>query len=151
VINGVLLSILALTFVTSFVILILYYQRNKAQIAVEQEKAIMSGIEIALDSMKSGEYLYNYQTLPNDRIINILIVNEDGRITDSLIRNDIDKRLQDMVVLPSIVTVSQLVTEQTELLRLLPNNRRSQSGDQRAIAFLVETDMGKKIIIVVTK
>lgn len=163
-INGALLLILTLICIGALVILNLRHQRNIAQINIGQERALLSGVEIALRSLYEGEYLYTYVGGPllNDRIADILIVDENGVIYDSLVKSNINLKLQDVIkIIPSNITFSQIVATQTNYRTLLlDNNDSSRSRDQRAVAFQllasVETGEGNSIsaarlIIVIAK
>jgi energy-coupling factor transporter ATP-binding protein EcfA2 len=157
-INGALILIIALICAATFVILNLRNQRGKAQIIAEQEKALLSGVEIALESLSRTEHLYEYVVV-NNRITDILIVEENGNILDSLIKNHIGRKLQDIKIIPPNISVSGLVTDQSNFQALLLRKDESQYGDRRAVAFLMETAVSegqqrethKRMIIVITK
>src|SRR5256885_7173603 len=66
--------------------------RNNARIRAEQEQAIMAGVALGMSSISSGDYIVNLQKkagqpLPGEnsgRVSNILVVDNEGRIVDSL-------------------------------------------------------------------
>src|SRR5204863_9784004 len=67
--------------------------RAKARMIIEQEQAIMTGIALGLESLQSDQYLYEIigklsETLLNDKIVrirNILFVDDEGNVLDSVI------------------------------------------------------------------
>src|ERR671915_1124938 len=69
--------------------------RSNKQFIVEQQQAIMAGVALGVNSITSGEWLRDMQAEVNsplfgdraDRVHNVLIVDEDGNVKDSLDQN----------------------------------------------------------------
>src|SRR5436190_21924137 len=67
-------------------------QHRRVYIIAEQEQALTASIALANESITSGLYMYqledkrkmSFLTEQSGRVVNILVVREDGRIDDSL-------------------------------------------------------------------
>src|SRR6266487_2479869 len=69
--------------------------RSNTEFILEQQRAIMAGVALGVNSISSKEYLYRMREegkiplldKPSNRVQNVLIVDEEGNIKDSLDRN----------------------------------------------------------------
>jgi signal transduction histidine kinase len=140
--------------------------RRNAHMLVEQEQAIMAGVALGVNSINSRKYL---DQMRNDlrgplidektgRVKNVLVVNSDGYIEDSLVeeyspRTNPDKttryvRLTD-VPLPPIASAVELADISENLPPWLKASAPAKLGDAGAFYFPVETTKGRWYIIVV--
>src|ERR1043166_9052782 len=68
--------------------------KNNARMIIDQEQAIMTGIGLGLNSLQSKQYLYEtvdslkdpLLNNKNARVKNILVVDDDGNVLDSMDR-----------------------------------------------------------------
>jgi signal transduction histidine kinase len=138
--------------------------RSNAHLIVEQEQAIMAGVALGVNSISSGEYLYEMHRESKQpvldeqagRVKNVLVVDSDGNVQDSLHRefapttnSDGSKRyirLKD-IQLPPLSSAVELIENTpppgTEIAAQL------RPGDPGAFYFPVETTKGKWYIVVV--
>jgi signal transduction histidine kinase len=140
--------------------------RSNTRFIVEQQKAIMAGVTLGVKSLSSGEYLDQMrdkmkQPLLGDqaeRVKNVLIVDDQGNIKDSLDKNQVplenpDKsvryiRVKD-ISLPPLDSAIELPPDNTPLpegMTIGPRHRTSNAG---AFYFPVETDIGRRYVVVV--
>ena len=140
--------------------------RRNAHMLVEQEQAIMAGVALGVNSINSQKYL---DQMRNDsrgplidektgRVKNVLVVNGDGNIEDSLVeeyspRTNPDKttryvRLTD-VPLPPIASAVERADHSESLPPWLKASAPSKPGDAGAFYFPIETIRGRWYIIVV--
>ena len=140
--------------------------RRNAHMLIAQEQAIMAGVALGVNSINSQKYL---DQMRNDlrgplidektgRVKNVLVVNGDGNIEDSLVeeyspRTNADKttryvRLSD-VPLPPIASAVQRADTNENLPPWLKASAPSRPGDAGAFYFPVETTQGRWYIIVV--
>src|SRR5260370_92658 len=140
--------------------------RNNARLIVEQEQAIMSGVALGVNSLNSDQYLHvilrNFRyTLLNDqngRVKNVLVVDDNGDVLDSIIsqytphkRDDGTKiyyQIKD-VPLPPLRSAVQFADEHQQLPAWIPSRGNARLGEAGAFYLPVETDKGRKYIIVV--
>jgi len=140
--------------------------RANARMIIEQEQAIMTGIALGLESLQSDKYLDEIigdlrQPLLNDknvRVKNILVVDDDGNVRDSLIpeftpREREDKtteyvRFKDIQLLP-LRSAVQFTKEHEQLPAWIPPSTSVDFGEAGAFYFPVQTDQGRRFIIVV--
>ncbi len=140
--------------------------RANARMIVEQEQAIMTGIALGLESVQSGQYLDEIigelrEPLLNDknvRVKNILVVDDDGNVIDSIIpefnpREREDKttryvQFKDIQLLP-LRSVVQFTNEQEQLPSWIPPSNNVDFGEAGAFYVRVQTDKGRRFIIVV--
>jgi signal transduction histidine kinase len=139
--------------------------RANASMIVEQEQAIMTGIALGLESLQSDKYLDEIigdlrEPLLNDkriRVRNILVVDDDGNVRDSLIpefnpREREDKtqyvQFKDIQLLP-LRSAVQFTKEHEQLPSWIPPSTDVDFGEAGAFYFPVETDKGRRFIIVV--
>jgi signal transduction histidine kinase len=138
--------------------------RANARMIIEQEQAIMTGIALGLESLQSDQYLVeiigNVPTTPlndkNVRVKNILVVDDAGNVKDSVIpefnpRQREDGTVQyvqfrDIQLLP-LRSAVQYTHEQ--LPPWIPPSTSADFGEAGAFYFPVQTDKGRRFIIVV--
>jgi len=140
--------------------------RANARMIIEQEQAIMTGIALGLESLKSDQYLDTMigglrEPLLNDknvRVKNILVVDDDGNVRDSIIpefnpreREDQTTRyvqFKDIQLLP-LRSAVQFTNEHEQLPSWIPPSTSVDFGEAGAFYFPVQTDKGRRFIIVV--
>ena len=140
--------------------------RANARMIIEQEQAIMTGIALGLESLQSDQYLDEIigglrEPLLNDknvRVKNILVVDDDGNVRDSIIpefnpreREDNTTRyvqFKDIQLLP-LRSAVQFTNEHEQLPAWIPPSTSVDFGEAGAFYFPVQTDRGRRFIIVV--
>jgi signal transduction histidine kinase len=140
--------------------------RANAKMMISQEQAIMTGFALGLESLQSEKYLYEIigglrEPLLNDkhvRVKNILVVDDDGNVIDSLIpefnpreRDDGTTsyvRYQDIQLLP-LRSAVQFTDEHEPLPAWIPPSTSVDFGQAGAFYFPVQTTKGRRFIIVV--
>jgi signal transduction histidine kinase len=140
--------------------------RANARMIIEQEQAIMTGFALGLKSLQSDQYLVEMSgslqepllNNKNVRVKNILVVDDDGNIRDSLNpefnpgENE-DKtpryvQFKDIQILP-LRSAVQLTGEHEQLPAWIPPSTTVDFGQAGAFYFPVQTDRGRRFIIVV--
>jgi len=134
---------------------------------IEQEQAIMTGIGLGLKSLQSDKYLVEivgqmHDPLLNNkrvRVRNILVVDDEGNIWDSLNPEynpgknaDNSPRyvqFKDIQLLPLRSVVPSSSENEQPLPSWIPPSTTSDFGEAGAFYFPVETDSGRRFIIVV--
>lgn len=137
-----------------------------ARMIIEQEQAIMTGIALGLESLKSDRYLDKIigdlrEPLLNNknvRVKNILVVDDDGNVRDSVIpefnpreREDNTTRyvqFKDIQLLP-LRSVVQFTNDNEQLPSWIPPSTNVDFGEAGAFYFPVQTTQGRRFIIVV--
>jgi len=140
--------------------------RSNAQVIVEQEQAIMAGVALGVSSLNSKKYLDQMRTDLREpvfdektgRVKNILLVNSDGFVQDSLVatyspREDEDKtqsfvHLKD-VPIPPLSPAVELADLNENLPPWLKGSAPSKPGEPGAFYFPIETIKGRLYLIVV--
>ena len=140
--------------------------RANARMIIEQEQAIMTGIALGLKSLESRQYLDEIigglrEPLLNDknvRVRNILVVDDDGNVMDSLIpeftpREGEDNttryvQFKDIQLLP-LRSAVQYTNDHEQLPTWIPPSTSVDFGEAGAFYFPVQTDKGRRFIIVV--
>ncbi len=140
--------------------------RANARMIIEQEQAIMTGIALGLESLQSDQYLDEIigslqEPLLDDknvRVKNILVVDDDGNVRDSVIpefnpreREDNTTRyvqFKDIQLLP-LRSAVQFTNQHEHLPSWIPPSTSSDFGEAGAFYFPVQTDKGRRFIIVV--
>jgi signal transduction histidine kinase len=140
--------------------------RANARMIVEQEQAIMTGIALGMESIQSDKYLDQIigdlrEPLLNDkrvRVRNILVVDDNGNVIDSLIpeftpREREDKTTQyvqfkDIQLLP-LRSAVQFANQHEQLPSWIPPSDEVDFSEAGAFYFPVHTDKGRLFIIVV--
>ena len=140
--------------------------RANARMIIEQEQAIMTGIALGIQSLQSEQYLDEIigslrEPLLNDknvRVKNILVVDDDGNVMDSVIpefnpreREDNTTRylqFKDIQLLP-LRSAVQFTNAHEQLPSWIPPSTNVDFGEAGAFYFPVQTDKGRRFIIVV--
>jgi signal transduction histidine kinase len=140
--------------------------KSNARMIIEQEQAIMTGIGLGLKSLTSDKYLDEIigdlrDPLLNServRVRNILVVDDAGNIHDSLTpefnpQENEDKspryvQFKDIQVLP-LRSVVPFTGGEQPLPSWIPPSTTADVGQAGAFYFPVETDQGRRFIIVV--
>src|SRR2546423_935850 len=140
--------------------------RNNTQFIVEQQRAIMAGVAVGVNSLSSGEYLDQMRDevkLPllgeqADRVKNVLIVDEQGNIKDSLDKNqtpreNADKSIRYVRVKDIGLPPLKSAVELPEFNRTLPEgitvSPKGAPMNEGAFYFPIDTDKGRRYVIVV--
>jgi nitrogen fixation/metabolism regulation signal transduction histidine kinase len=135
---------------------------------LEQEQAIMTGIALGLDSLQSEKYLDQILgslkdpllNSKNVRVKNILVVDDAGNVIDSLQKEYVPKQRDDNTTqyvqfqdleLPSLRSAIQYTGphDQLPLPAWIPPSTTTDYGAAGAFYFPVQTDKGRRFIIVV--
>jgi signal transduction histidine kinase len=140
--------------------------RNNTRMIIEQEQAVMTGIALGVESLQSDQYLDQIigglrEPLLNDknvRVKNILVVDDDGNVLDSVIpefnprsREDQTTRyvqFKDIQLLP-LRSVVPFTSEHEPLPSWIPPSATTDFGQAGAFYLPVQTDKGRRFIIVV--
>src|ERR1700704_4312631 len=137
--------------------------RSNTKFMVEQQQAIMAGVALGVNSLSSGFYLDQMREQAKqpllgeqaERVKNVLIVDDEGNIKDSLDKNQIpqenpDKSIRYVKVkdisLPPLKNAVELPSENGPLPEGMSIGRQSTAG---AFYFPVETTNGRRYVIVV--
>jgi signal transduction histidine kinase len=137
--------------------------RSNTQFIVEQQQAIMAGVALGVNSLSSGLYLDQMRDQAkqpllgeqSERVKNVLIVDDQGNIKDSLDKNQIPQQNPDKsiryvkvkdVSLPPLKSAVELPSEHTPMPEWMTIGRQSTAG---AFYFPVETTNGRRYVIVV--
>lgn len=140
--------------------------KNNAKMIIEQEQAIMSGIALGLDSIQSDKYLDEIFSSVKDpllnsknvRVKNILVVDDAGNVIDSLQREYVPRQRPDNtpeyvqfkdLQLPPLRSAVQYTSGREQLPAWIPPPTSADFGAAGAIYFPVQTDQGRRFIIVV--
>ena len=139
--------------------------KANARMIIEQEQAIMTGVALGLQSLQSDKYLDKMvgnmrEPLLNNRrvrVLNILVIDDDGNIRDSLnpeytpTENDDNTttfvQFKDIQLLP-LRSVVQF-EDQQPLPSWIPPSTNADFGEAGAFYLPVQTDKGRRFIIVV--
>ena len=140
--------------------------RSNARMIIEQEQAIVTGVAVGYDSLQSARYLDEIigdlkEPLLKDknvRVKNILVVDDDGNVRDSIIpefspQERDDKTTQfvqfkDIQLLP-LRSVVQYTNEHEKLPPWIPPSTNIDFGEAGAFYFPVQTTEGRRFVIVV--
>jgi signal transduction histidine kinase len=140
--------------------------RRNAHMLVEQEQAIMAGVALGVNSISSNKYLDQIKSdvrdqLPderNGRVRNVLVVDGDGNVLDSLDKDYAPAKNPDgsplyakmsELSLPALSSAVELSDESQQRPAWLTASRAPQAGDPGAFYFPVETDKGRWYVVVV--
>src|SRR5947207_8790357 len=135
--------------------------RSNTQLIVEQQRAIMAGVALGVNSLSSGEYLDQMRDevkLPllgeqADRVKNVLIVDEQGNIKDSLDKNqtpreNADKSIRYVRVKDIGLPPLKSAVELPEFNRTLPEgitvSPKGAPMNEGAFYFPIDTDKGRR-------
>jgi signal transduction histidine kinase len=159
-----LVALLGLTLGVQYYVNVRSVRRN-AHMLVEQEQAIMAGVALGVNSISSGEYLDKMQKEAKQplldqqagRVKNVLVVDSDGNVQDSLNGDYAPTtnadgstnyvRVRD-VNLPPLNSAAELA-ESRPLPEGMSVATQLIAGDPGAFYFPVETTKGRWYIIVV--
>ncbi len=139
--------------------------RANAKMIIEQQQAIMTGVALGLKSLESEKYLDEIlgslrEPLLNDksgRVKNILVVDDDGNVRDSVIPEFTPREMEDKttgyvqvkdIQLPPLRSVIQFTDEHEQLPAWIPPSTSVDFGAAGAFYFPVQTDKGRRYIIV---
>lgn len=157
-----LVVLLGLTLGVQYYVNLQSVKRN-AHMLVEQEQAIMAGVALGVNSISSNKYLDQTKSkvrdqLPDGRVRNVLVVDGDGNIIDSLEKDyaptkNLDgsphyARVIDLP-LPALSSAVELTDESQQLPQWVTASRAPQAGEPGAFYFPVETQQGRWYVIVV--
>ncbi len=140
--------------------------RENAQMLVEQEQAIMAGVALGVNSISSFKYLDQMKSSVrepllderNGRVRNVLVVNSNGDVLDSLSKDYAPGQNADKspsytkiteVPLPPLRSAVELTDESQKLPAWLTASHAPQAGEPGAFYFPVETQQGRWYVIVV--
>jgi signal transduction histidine kinase len=139
---------------------------NNTRIIMEQEQAIMTGVALGIKSVQSDEYLDKIvgsvrEPLLNDetgRVKNILLLDDAGNVLDSIVPEYNPVKRDDGSVqyyqfrdlqLPPLRGAVQYIDEQEQRPPWMPPATNVNFGEAGAFYFPVETDKGRRFILVV--
>jgi len=137
--------------------------RSNTQFIIEQQQAIMAGVALGVNSLSSGLYLDQMRDPAkqpllgeqSERVKNVLIVDEQGNIKDSLDKDQNPQESPDKTIryvrvkdisLPLLKSAVELPADNTPLPEGMTIGHQSTAG---AFYFPVETTKGRRYVIVV--
>jgi signal transduction histidine kinase len=140
--------------------------RSNTQFIAEQQQAIMAGFALGVNSISSGEYLDQMRDEAKqpllgeqaERVKNILLVDDEGNIQDSLDKKLIPQKNPDKSVhhvkvkeisLPPLNLAVDLPSDNTPLPDGMTVGPQTKAGEPGAFYFPLETTNGRRYIIVV--
>jgi signal transduction histidine kinase len=140
--------------------------RRNAHIIVEQEQAIMAGVALGVSSINKKKYLYEMRPDLREpvfdentgRVKNILLVDGDGSVRDSLVarfapveQDDKSKTYVHLknVPLPALSPAVELAELNENLPPWLKASASANPGEPGAFYFPIETTEGRWFLIVV--
>ena len=147
-------------------------QQNHATLIARQEQALTGSIALAIalanESITSGKYMYqleeersrSFLTEQAGRVDNVLVVNQDGRVDDSLAPRYRPEtisegqyhyyRIDDPdVQLPKLVDVGEATRGFKRLLPSLPTTTQPTAGEPRTFVVPLQTTSAINYIVVV--
>ena len=139
---------------------------TNTQFIIEQQQAIMAGVALGVNSLSSGLYLDQMRDQTKqpllgeqgDRVKNVLIVDGEGNIKDSLDQTQIPRMNPDKSVsyakvkdksLPPLRSAVELPAETTALPEGMTIAHQDTGDEPGAFYFPVETDKGRRFVIVI--
>src|SRR6266487_1088337 len=140
--------------------------RTTTRLVAEQQHAIMAGVALGLNSLWSEKYLDEIRDTLNDplldehngQVTNVLVVDNEGNILDSLVDTYNPTKNSDgstryvqfsQVPLPSLRSAVRLSDESQSRPPWLTVSGSAKSEDSAAFYFPVETNTGRRFVIVV--
>src|SRR5215212_5732601 len=140
--------------------------RANARMIIEQEQAIMTGIALGMESLQSDQYLDQIigrlqeplLNQKNVRVKNILVVDDSGNVMDSLQQEFVPHQQEDKTTqyvqfqeleLPPLRSAVQYAGPHEQLPAWIPPPTAADFGAAGAFYFPVQTDKGRRFIIVV--
>jgi len=160
-----LVALLGLTLGVQYYVNLQSVKRN-AHLLVEQEQAIMAGVALGVNSISSNKYLYQIRSNvreplldePNGRVRNVLVVDSNGNVLDSLSKDYAPQKNPDEtpryariadIPLPPLRSAVELPDESQQLPAWLTSSLASLAGEPGAFYFPVETQQGRWYVFVV--
>jgi signal transduction histidine kinase len=136
---------------------------SNAHLIVEQEQAIMAGVALGVNSLYSNKYLDEMRNQPllderTGRVTNILVVDNEGKVQDSLNKDYSPRQGEDdttiyrhvgEVPLPPLASAVELGDENQTLPPGLAVSGPPAPGEPGAFFLPVETNKGRWYVIVV--
>src|SRR5215813_8133729 len=139
---------------------------SNTQFIVRQQQAVMAGVALGVNSLSSGLYLDQMREQAKqpllgeqaERVKNVLIVDDQGNINDSLDKDQIPRQNPDKSVtfvkvkdvsLPPLMSAVQLPTDDNPLPEGMVEAAQRTAGQPGAFYFPVTTDKGRRYVIVV--
>lgn len=138
--------------------------QSNAHLIVEQEQAIMAGVALGVNSINSKKYLFQLRNELREpvfdertgRVKNVLVIDSDGMVQDSLVSTYAPRQNEDTVTLINIkevplppLTTAVEMTEAENLPTWLQASAPAKPEEPGAFYFPVETIRGRWYIIVV--
>lgn len=140
--------------------------RSNTQFIARQQRAVMAGVALGVNSLSSGLYLDQMRDQVNpallgqqaERVKNVLIVDEQGNIKDSLDKDQVpqfnpDKSIRYVKVkdisLPPLRSAVELPSDNTQLPEGMTIGHFTAANDPGAFYFPVATTDGTRYVIVV--
>ena len=140
--------------------------KRNAHMLVEQEQAIMAGVALGVNSISNKNYLDQIRSNvreplldePNGRVRNVLVVDSNGDVLDSLSQDYAPRKNPDDspryakitdVPLPPLRSAVDLPDESQQLPAWLTASPAPLAGEPGAFYFPVETQQGRWYVIVV--
>lgn len=140
--------------------------RNNTRLIVEQEEAVMAGVGLGVSSISRNKYLDDlrkdvHQPLLDEqtgRVRNVLVVDSDGNVQDSLTKSQTPVENDDKSVtythvsqlgLPPLSSAIEFPTENEPLPTWLASAVASKPQEPGAFYFPIDTTKGRWYIIVV--
>ncbi|MDT7690162.1 MAG: hypothetical protein QOE46_2921 [Acidobacteriota bacterium] len=143
-------------------------QHSHASIVSGQEQALTACIALANESITSGEYMYQLEEERGrsilaeqaGRVVNVLVVRQDGRIDDSLAPRYRPETISEgqyhyfhisdpEVQLPKLVEAGEVTEGFKRLLPTLPTTTQPVAGEPRTFAIPLQTTDTMNYIVVV--
>jgi signal transduction histidine kinase len=139
--------------------------KSNAHMIRDQEQAIMTGVALALKSLRSDKYLDEiigdasdkYFNDRSGRVKNILVVDDNGNVLDSIVPDYNPRERDDKTTryvqfkdlpLPPLRRAAPFPDEDEPLPSWMPNSTDIDFGEAGAFYFPVQTDKGRRFIIV---
>src|SRR5437870_7152452 len=136
------------------------------ELIVAQQQAIMAGVALGVNSLSSGLYLDQMREQAKqpllgeqaERVKNVLIVDDEGNIKDSLDKNQSPQENPDKsiryvkvkdVSLPPLRSAVELPAENATLPQGMTVSQPNSGNAPAAFYFPVETTNGRRYVIVV--
>jgi signal transduction histidine kinase len=140
--------------------------RSNTQFIDRQQKAILAGVALGVNSLSSGLYLDQMREQAQqpllgeqaERVKNVLIVDQDGNIKDSLDKNQIPRQNADKSIsyvkvkdisLPALKSAVELPSEEGPLPEGMTIGHQTTPNGSGAFYFPVTTTNGRRYVIVV--
>lgn len=138
---------------------------RNARLIVKRERAIMAGVALGVKSISSGEYLNETQAKLSEplldekgRVKNVLLIDSDGLVRDSLLEDYSPRYNEDKTVkyvnikdipLPPLSPAVEVVGQNENLPEWLKVSAPTNPDEPGAFWFSLETAEGTRYIVVV--